>query len=145
MNRELITKDDKMYEIINKVGAHMFTNKDGSINQQVLGMYVHEYDGDRVMQREGQFLICKQIEEVTILQLDQQNNFRILYHMRKIREYRGCELESPLYRQIIAEKQANRGLHSTMSMPINEYKTKRGKYSNNNNNNKTKLFITHAH
>mgnify|MGYP003648206914 FL=1 len=67
INREFITKDDIMYEIINKVGAHMFTNKDGSINQQVLGMYVHEYDGDRVMQREGQFLICKQIEEVTIL------------------------------------------------------------------------------
>jgi|TARA_R110000765_G_scaffold348072_1_gene438156 hypothetical protein len=67
INREFITKDDIMYEIINKVGAHMFTNKDGSINQQVLGKYVHEYDGDRVMQREGQFLICKQIEEATIL------------------------------------------------------------------------------
>ncbi len=48
--------------------------------------------------------------------------------MRKIREYRGCELESPIYRQIIAEKQANRGLYSTMSMPINEYNPKRGKH-----------------
>ena len=46
------------------------------------------------------------------------------------RPYYGCEMESPIYRQIIAEKRDNRGLHSTMSMPINEYKTKRGKRSN---------------
>ena len=45
------------------------------------------------------------------------------------RKYNGCEMESPIYRQIIAEKRDNCGLHSTMSMPINEYKTKRGKRS----------------
>ena len=47
-----------------------------------------------------------------------------------MRRYNGCELESPLYRQVAAEmakKRAKQGLHSTMSMPINEYKTKRGK------------------
>tara|TARA_B100000767_G_scaffold246644_1_gene246375 strand:- start:1215 stop:1370 length:156 start_codon:yes stop_codon:yes gene_type:complete len=49
--------------------------------------------------------------------------------MRKKRAYYGCEMESPIYRQIIAEKNDNSGLHSTMSMPINEYKTKRGKRS----------------
>lgn len=49
--------------------------------------------------------------------------------MRKQRVYWGCEMESPLYKQVVAEKRANSGLHSTMSMPINEYKTKRGKYS----------------
>jgi hypothetical protein len=44
--------------------------------------------------------------------------------MRKVREYKGCEWESPIYRQIIAEKKAkeNKGV-------INEYKTKRGKRS----------------
>ena len=42
---------------------------------------------------------------------------------------RGCEWENPIYRQIVAEKQANCGIHSTTSMPINEYKTKRGKRS----------------
>ena len=41
----------------------MFTNKNGSINQQVLGMYVHNYNGDKVLQREGKFLICKTVEE----------------------------------------------------------------------------------
>lgn len=67
MNRELITKDDIMYEIIKTVNAHMFANKDNSINQQVLGMYVHENGGNRVLQREGQFLICKEIEEANII------------------------------------------------------------------------------
>jgi hypothetical protein len=42
-----------------------------------------------------------------------------------MRRYNGCELESPLYRQVAAEmaaERAKRGLHSTISMPINEYK-----------------------
>ena len=40
----------------------------------------------------------------------------------KRREYKGCEWESPIYRQIIAEKQKKDNKE-------NEYKTKRGKYS----------------
>jgi len=44
--------------------------------------------------------------------------------MRKRREYRGCEWNSPIYRQIITEKQAK--INNTI---INEYKTKRGKRS----------------
>ena len=49
----------------------------------------------------------------------------------KKRAYNGCELSSPLYRQVVAEmarKRVKQGLHSTMSMPINEYKPKRGKH-----------------
>ena len=49
--------------------------------------------------------------------------------MRKKREYWGCEMESPIYRQVAAEMAAKRGLYSTTNMPINEYKTKRGKRS----------------
>tara|TARA_B110000046_G_scaffold86269_1_gene94358 strand:+ start:1458 stop:1670 length:213 start_codon:yes stop_codon:yes gene_type:complete len=64
MNKELITKGEEIYEILKSVSAHMFTNKNGSINQQVLGMYVHNYNGDKVLQREGKFLICKTVEEV---------------------------------------------------------------------------------
>ncbi len=67
MNRELITKEGIMYEIINTINTHQFTNKDGNLNQQVLGMYVHENGGDRVLQRDSMLLICKQIEEATIL------------------------------------------------------------------------------
>ena len=52
--------------------------------------------------------------------------------MGKKREYRGCEWESPIYRQIVAEKKAKQGLHSTTDTSINEYKTKRGKRSKYN-------------
>jgi hypothetical protein len=41
----------------------MFQNKDGSINQQVLGMYVHEWGADRVVMKDNKLLICKTIEE----------------------------------------------------------------------------------
>ena len=57
--------------------------------------------------------------------------------MRKVREYRGCEFQSPIYRQIVIEMASKK---SGETQVINEYKTKRGKYSNNN---KTKLFTTH--
>ena len=58
-----------MYEVLNYINAHMFVNKNGCINQQVLGMYVHEKGGDRVLQREGKFLICKTIEETAYEEL----------------------------------------------------------------------------
>ena len=62
--------------------------------------------------------------------------------MRKIREYRGCELESPIYRQIVIEMAARKGGETQV---INEYKTKRGKYSNNNNKTKrSSLLHTHT-
>jgi len=45
--------------------------------------------------------------------------------MRKKRQYYGCEMESPIYRQIVAEMQAKKA-NKTL---INEHKTKRGKRS----------------
>ena len=41
----------------------MFTNKDGSVNKQVLGLYVAEFKADRVLEVKGKFLICKEIED----------------------------------------------------------------------------------
>ena len=67
MNYNIIYKDGLAFEILKEISAHMFQNKDGSINQQVLGMYVNDWDGDRVLHREGKFLICKTIEEAQIL------------------------------------------------------------------------------
>ena len=67
MNYNIVYKDGLAFEILKEISAHMFQNKDGSINQQVLGMYVNDWDGDRVLQREGKFLICKTIEEAQIL------------------------------------------------------------------------------
>jgi len=45
--------------------------------------------------------------------------------MRKKREYRGCEMSSPLYRQVAAEIAAKREGKTL----VLEYKTKRGKRS----------------
>jgi hypothetical protein len=63
MNYNIIYKEGLAFEILKEISAHMFQNKDGSINQQILGMYVNDWDGDRVLQREGKFLICRTIEE----------------------------------------------------------------------------------
>lgn len=45
--------------------------------------------------------------------------------MRKQRVYKGCELESPIYRQVVVEMQAKKADKTI----INEHKTKRGKRS----------------
>ena len=44
--------------------------------------------------------------------------------MRKKRAYWGCEMESPIYRQIVREMQAKKA-----GKTVNEYRTKRGKRS----------------
>jgi len=67
INREFITRDDIMYEVVSTTNSSNFANSDGSINQQVLGQYVHELNGDRVLQRENKLLICKVVEEATII------------------------------------------------------------------------------
>jgi hypothetical protein len=67
MNYNLIYKDGLAFEILKEISAHMFQNRDGSINQQVLGMYVNDWGGDRVLQREGKFLICRTIEEAQVI------------------------------------------------------------------------------
>ena len=67
MNYNIIYKDGLAFEILKEISAHMFQNRDGSINQQVLGMYVNDWNGDRVLQREGKFLICKTIEEAQVV------------------------------------------------------------------------------
>jgi len=59
--------------------------------------------------------------------------------MRKQRIYKGCELESPIYRQIVAEMAAKKGGETQV---INEYRTKRGKQSNKNKAKQNSLLHT---
>ena len=63
MNYNILYREDEALEILNEVNAHMFQNRDGSINQQVLGTYVHEWEADRVVMKDNKLLICKTIEE----------------------------------------------------------------------------------
>lgn len=67
MNYNIVYKDNLAFEIIKEFNANSFANKDGSINQNVLGMYVHEVGADKVLMREGKLLICKTIEEAQIV------------------------------------------------------------------------------
>jgi hypothetical protein len=63
----IIYKNNEAFQILNDINVHMFQNKDGSINQQVLGMYVYKFNGNKVLQRGDKFLICRKIEEAIIL------------------------------------------------------------------------------
>ena len=64
----IIYKDNNAYKILDVIGVHNFLNSNNSINQKVLGMYVHYKGGNHVLQRDNKFLICETIEEATILE-----------------------------------------------------------------------------
>jgi|TARA_B100000035_G_C21035168_1_gene570537 hypothetical protein len=68
MNYNLIYGDGEIYEILKEVSVYLFQNRDRSLNQKVLGMYVHELGGNRVMKRGGKLLILKQIEDAIIVE-----------------------------------------------------------------------------
>jgi len=68
VRNNVIIKDGESYEIIDQVNASMFQNKDGNINQQVLGMYVHNLGCERVVQRDNKLLILKLVEEAVIVE-----------------------------------------------------------------------------
>lgn len=63
----IVYNGDTAYKILDIVSVHNFANKNGSINKQVLGMYVHEKGGDHVLQRQDKFLICETIEEAKVI------------------------------------------------------------------------------
>ena len=67
MNYNIIYKGGEALEILDEIAIHMFQNRDNSINQRVLGMYVHQKGADRVVQRDNKLLICKTIEEAQII------------------------------------------------------------------------------
>ena len=68
MNYNLIYGDGEIYEILKEVSVYLFQNRDRSLNQKVLGMYVHELGGNRVMKHGGKLLILKQIEDAIIVE-----------------------------------------------------------------------------
>ena len=67
MNYNIVYYENEAYEILTKVSVSSFMNKNKTINEQVLGMYVNDWGGNRVLQKENKFLICKQIEEAKIV------------------------------------------------------------------------------
>lgn len=67
MNYNIVYYENDAYQIITDIAIHNFQNKDGSVNKNVLGMFVNEYKADRVLQKDNKFLICKKIEEAIVL------------------------------------------------------------------------------
>ena len=68
LHYNIIYNGDKAYKILNIVNIINFLNSDGSINRQVLGLYVHEKNGNHVLQRDNKFLICEEIEEGQLIE-----------------------------------------------------------------------------
>ena len=67
MDYNIVYYENNAYKIIHDIAIHMFQNKNGTINQKILGMYVHEWQADKVLQKDNKFLICKKIEEAQIV------------------------------------------------------------------------------
>jgi len=63
----IVYKGNRAYQIIDIIKIHMFLNSDNSVNERVLGMYVHEKGGDHVLQRDRDFLICVEIPDAEIV------------------------------------------------------------------------------
>ena len=68
MNYNIEYKNGNAYKVLDEISIHNFLNKDNSVNQKVLGLYVNQVGGNHVLQKESKFLICETIEEVTIIQ-----------------------------------------------------------------------------
>tara|TARA_A100001015_G_scaffold116612_1_gene129387 strand:- start:1544 stop:1759 length:216 start_codon:yes stop_codon:yes gene_type:complete len=71
MNYNLIKVNDDLYQIIREFYPHQFLTdptRPNWINQEYLGLWVHHLDCDRVLRRNNKLLICKKIEEATIIE-----------------------------------------------------------------------------
>ena len=63
MYNKIIIRDNIPYDILSRVHKSKFLNSNGYLNKQVLGLYVKEFKGDKVLEVKGYLLICKTIEE----------------------------------------------------------------------------------
>lgn len=48
----------------------MFADRNGHVNQKALGLYVHEFKANRVVQQNNKFLLLKEIEDAVIESVD---------------------------------------------------------------------------
>ncbi len=55
------------YEVLSEIKSNLFLNSDGSMNRKVLGLYVHERGGNKVLLKEDKLLVCKEIEDAIII------------------------------------------------------------------------------
>lgn len=68
IHSNIIYKNNTAYKILDVVSIQNFLNSNNTVNSKVLGMYVHEKNGDHVLSVDNQFLICETIEEAKIIE-----------------------------------------------------------------------------
>jgi len=66
MKIETILVEGQLYEILRTFYKSYFTTKKKEINKKLIGLWVNHLEGDRVVQTEGNFHICRLIEEAKI-------------------------------------------------------------------------------
>lgn len=66
MKIETIPVDNQLYEVLRTFHKSYFTTKKKEINKKLIGLWVNYLEGDRVIQTEGNFHICRLIEEAKI-------------------------------------------------------------------------------
>jgi hypothetical protein len=62
----IFSHQGETYEIVSAINASMFHDSRGQVDQKLLGLYVHEFKANRVVQRGLKFLILKEIEDAVI-------------------------------------------------------------------------------
>ena len=65
----LITVNDVLLQIIRDFNPEYFVTDKGSnqMNQKLIGLWVQHLGGDRVVRQDNRILICRTIEEATII------------------------------------------------------------------------------
>tara|TARA_R110002096_G_scaffold370458_1_gene563901 strand:- start:1360 stop:1572 length:213 start_codon:yes stop_codon:yes gene_type:complete len=65
----LITVNDVLLQIIRDFNPEYFVTDKGSnqMNQKLIGLWVQHLEGDRVIRQDNRILICRTIEEATII------------------------------------------------------------------------------
>jgi calcineurin-like phosphoesterase family protein len=61
--RNLYLHNDTWYQIIRVLKIHNVSNKDGSVNMEVLKAWRDYLDGDHVLRQNDDFLICETVQE----------------------------------------------------------------------------------
>jgi hypothetical protein len=62
--------DDILLEVVRVMSPQYFVTdpKSNQMNQQLLGMWVHHLEADRVVRKDNKILICKVIEDAIIVE-----------------------------------------------------------------------------
>ena len=67
---DLVRMNDELYEVLRDFNPVQFITEPNSnrLNQKLIGMWVHYLRGDKVIRRMDRILICKLIEDATIIE-----------------------------------------------------------------------------